>query len=354
MEALWHSLLKLIEPFVIPDWGGLVSLLPVFIGLLILLWLLSTARRFATAGPSRRGRARMTPVAPAELHMPGPSWAPVLAAAGVFLLFYGLVFGGLVLWVALAALAAALLYWLGEGLRDYDRTAGISAMLPAVVHAGPPPGVHLPGPSFRPILVSMALALLVAGLVFGGLVLALGALAMVVTLLGWLRDARQEYAKTVKADVTGHLENLDAPAAPKRLVGIFAVLVIVAALVEAGYLPPRIQSNTGAAASAKPSAAPGLTADFTVTAKGIAYDLKTIDVAAGKPFTIAFKNEDPSTVPHDIDIRQTDGRTVVVNQETIAGGQSVVYQYQALQPGTYQFICSIHPVPAMTGTLTVK
>ncbi|MEA2674710.1 MAG: hypothetical protein QOI92_1902, partial [Chloroflexota bacterium] len=36
------------------------------------------------------------------------------------------------------------------------------------------------------------------------------------------------------------------------------------------------------------------------------------------------------------------------------GGTSNAYQYTALQPGDYTYICSIHPIPAMTGTLTVK
>lgn len=354
MEALWHSLLKLIEPIIIPDWGALITLLPVFIGILIVLWILSTLRRFATAGPSRRGRTRVAPVTPAGLHMPGPSWAPVLAAAGVFLLLYGLVLGGLLLWVGVAALASSLLYWLGEGLRDYDHAIGASTALPAVVHSGPPPGVHMPGPSYRPLLSSLALALLVAGLVFGGLILAIGAAAMVVALLGWLRDARQEYVKTEEADTSGHLESIAAPATPTRLIGTFAVLVILAALVQAGILPPQ-STPAGAEASAKPAASgPATAADFSIVAKGIAFDIKTLDVAAGKAFTIAFKNEDPASVPHDIDIRQSDGKTVVKNQDTIAGGQSDVYQYDALQPGTYRFICSIHPIPAMTGTLTVK
>jgi plastocyanin len=32
----------------------------------------------------------------------------------------------------------------------------------------------------------------------------------------------------------------------------------------------------------------------------------------------------------------------------------MVYEYDALQPGSYVFICSIHPVDAMKGTLTVE
>ena len=351
MEELWHSLLKLIEPIVIPDWAALVSLLPVFIGLLIVLWIASTVRRFAAAGPSQRVRLRVAPVAPAHLHMPGPSWAPALAAAGLFLLMFGLVIGGLLLWVGLLALLLSLLYWLGEGLRDYDHVETTATRLPATVHAGPPAGVHMPGPSFRPLLASLGLALLLAGLVFGGPVLAVGALALVVALLGWLRDARAEYVKTEASDTTGHLENIADPASPTRLVGIFVVLTVLAVLVNAGILPPQ-SSSAGAAGSAKPSAAPAA-GDFAMTAKEIAFDTKAISVAAGKAFTIAFTNADPSAVLHDVDVRDSSGK-VLSNQATIPGNQSVVYSYDALQPGTYQFICSVHPIPAMTGTVTVK
>lgn len=354
MEALWHSFLTLIQPIVIPDWGALIGLLPVFIGLLVILWVLATVRRFATAGPSRRGPARIAPVAPEGLHMPGPSWAPILAAAGTFLLLFGVAVGGLIVWVGLAALVSALIYWLGEGLRDYDRTAGAGTMVPAVVHPGPPPGVHMPGPSFRPVLVALGFFLLLAGVVFGGLVLAVGLLALVVSLLGWLRDARHEYVRTEEADLTGHLENITAPAPPTRLVGLFVVLTVLAACVQTGILPPQSGSSGGAPASAAPSGSPGASADISITAKGIAYDNKSFEVAAGKPFTVAFKNDDPSTIPHDVDLRQSDAKTVLKDQKTITGGESVVYQYDALQPGTYVLMCSVHPIPAMTATLTVK
>jgi plastocyanin len=352
MEELWHSILKLMEPIIIPDWGALIGLLPVFLGLAVVLWIMSTIRRFATAGPSRRGKMRVAPVAPAHLHMPGPSWAPIIAAAGTFALFYGLVIGGVLLWIGVIALVLSLLFWLGEGLRDYDHLDGGATRLPAVVHAGPPEGVHMPGPSYRPLLASLATALLLTGLVFGGLVLAVGAIALVVSLLGWLRDARAEYVKTEAADTTGHLENIPAPASPTRLVGIFSVLTVLAVLVNAGIIPPQ-SSPAGAGASAKPSAAAPAAGDFAIAAKEIAFDKKSLDVPAGKPFTIAFTNADPAAVLHDIDVRDSSGK-VLSNQNTIPGGQSVVYQYDALAAGTYTFICSVHPIPAMTGTLTVK
>src|SRR5207253_2538736 len=45
---------------------------------------------------------------------------------------------------------------------------------------------------------------------------------------------------------------------------------------------------------------------------------------------------------------------VVVDQPTTKDGETQTYVYPGLPAGTYVFICSIHPIPAMTGTLTVK
>jgi plastocyanin len=59
-------------------------------------------------------------------------------------------------------------------------------------------------------------------------------------------------------------------------------------------------------------------------------------------------------VTHDVDIRADDKTTVVQNQEVVNGGAKATYEYKGLKAGTYVFICSIHPIPNMTGTLTVK
>jgi plastocyanin len=45
---------------------------------------------------------------------------------------------------------------------------------------------------------------------------------------------------------------------------------------------------------------------------------------------------------------------VVANTTEIDGGTSTTYVYGGLDAGAYTFICSIHPVPTMTGTLTVN
>ena len=53
--------------------------------------------------------------------MPGPSFAPIFAAVGAFLLFLGVVFGGLTLLLGAIALAIGLLYWLRESTALYER-----------------------------------------------------------------------------------------------------------------------------------------------------------------------------------------------------------------------------------------
>lgn len=355
MQELWKSILELLARIVTPDWGELIKLIPVALLGVVVLFFLITLRAFATAGPTRRAPARLTPIAPPDLHMPGPSYSPVFAAVGAATLLWGLVVGGDALWIGLGILVLALLYWGREAVQEFDRATHVET-LPAVVHAGPPPGVHMPGPSFRPLLGALGTAALLAGLVFGGWLLAAGLIIFVMTLVGWLPDARAEFAKTVEADRTGHIENPPPPGWPRRLIQVGIVLFAFAALFQAGILPPRAtESAGGAAGSPAPSAdaAPPATA-FDITAKDITYDTHAIVVPAETPFTIAFTNNDPSGVVHDIDIRAADKQTVVQDQQVINGGSSADYSYQGIPAGTYVFICSIHPVPNMTGTITVK
>ena len=97
LEDLWTSILDFPSQFVIPDWGGLIALLPVAIFALVLVVIVLQFWRLARAAPARRGKGRIQPRTPVGVHMPGPSFAPIFAAVGAFLLFLGVVFGGLTL-----------------------------------------------------------------------------------------------------------------------------------------------------------------------------------------------------------------------------------------------------------------
>lgn len=361
LEDLWNSFLDLTSQFVIPDWGALISLLPVFLLIVIVAWLILLVRRFATAGPTRRGKRRITPVAPAGLHMPGPSFAPIIVAVGAMVLFWGLVVGGAALLVGIVALVLALLVWGAEGLRDYDHLGDSAAeRLPEPVHAGPPPGVHMPGPSFRPILGALGVAVLFFGLVFGGWLLAVGVILLIWTLLGWLIDARKEYVKTVEADRTGHLENIDPPRWPRRVLWVGALLVALAFLADNGIFPPRPDAAVGGEPTTPGEEGPaqsgppgGQSEGPEIIGQNIAFEPKELTVGADEPFEIRFVNRDPAGVLHDVDIRNAAGETLQ-DQQTIDGGAETTYRFEALPAGQYTFICSIHPIPGMTGTLTVE
>lgn len=352
-KDLVQTLLDVAAIFITPDWRALILLIPVGLLLLFIAWFAWTARKFATLGPTRRAPARIQPVTPAHVHMPGGSSAPILVALGAGALFLGLVLGGIVLWIGAVLMVLTLLAWFREAIRDYDHLES-AQRLPAVVHPGPPPGVHMPGPSIRPLLGALGSAALLGGLVVGGWVLILAVIFLVWTLLGWLVDFTAEYRKVEEADRTGHLENIPDRRLPTRTLQVFAVLFTLVALWQFGIFPPTAPATAGPGASPPPPSGPAAPPGaLTVVAKGLAFDAKSLEVAAGQPFAIFLRNEDPAGTPHDVDIRSSDG-TTLQDQTEINGGATQAYQYQPLEAGEYVFICSIHPVDAMTGTLTVQ
>ena len=358
-QTIVDTLLSVAATFIIPDWRALIALIPIGLALLFLAWFAFTFRKFATLGPTRRAPARIQPVTPAHVHMPGGSVAPLMVALGAGLLFAGLVVGGIALWIGVIAMVATLLVWFREAIRDYDHLDPAAAQnLPAVIHQGPPAGVHMPGPSIRPLLGALGSAMLFLGLVVGGWFLVLAIVFLVYTLLGWLIDATAEYRKTVEADRTGHLENIPDRRLPVRTLQVFAVLFVLIGLNQLGVFPPTSASGgpggsgaPGASGAPAPGGAPP--GALPLEAKGFAFNTKTLETAAGKPFVIYLKNDDPASTPHDVEIRTTDGKKLQGTPPT-NGGAAQAYNYTALDAGTYTFICSIHPIAGMTGTLTVK
>ena len=346
IEQAWSSLLQFASQFVIPDWGGLIALLPVFIAVLVVLWVARTIYVYATIGPKRVRSARRKPVAPPGIHMPGPTYAPIFAAVGTFLLFLGLVFGGLWIVLGLIGLVLSLLFWGHELLADYDHVAEAHPTVVDTTYAGPPPGVHVPGPTFRPFLVALGVGLLFLGLVFGGWLLLIGIVFTIVTLLGWLNDARKEYRHVVEADETGHIVNEPAPAWPNRLLWAMGILVVVAVALNQGWIPPRSASGGGEpggspAPSAGASGAPGGPGAIKIVAQNVKFDVSKVNAPASAPFTITFDNRDSGT-PHDVDILDASGKKVF-NGQDFPGPKVETYDVPALEAGTYKFECSIHP-----------
>ena len=58
----------------------------------------------------------------------------------------------------------------------------------------PPPGepVHLPGPSYLPVIVAFGVTLIVAGVVVQWLVSVAGLIITVIAVVRWIRETREE------------------------------------------------------------------------------------------------------------------------------------------------------------------
>jgi len=116
-------------------------------------------------------------------------------------------------------------------------------------------------------------------------------------------------------------------------------------------------TSAGPEASGIVSAAPSPTASSAATgavlhisAQNIEFDTDHLDASAGQPFVLQFDNRDAG-VPHNVEIRDASG-TSVFKGDIVTGPATAMYDVPALAPGSYMFVCDVHP--NMTGTLTVK
>ena len=117
---------------------------------------------------------------------------------------------------------------------------------------------------------------------------------------------------------------------------------------------PDCWSGSGAGATPGPSASiPPNAVKLDLIALGFAFDKKALEVTANAAFVINLDNQDPPGTPHNVELTKTDG-SVIVDPPTVDGGAKTTYVYDPLPAGSYTFICRVHPIPAMTGTLTVK
>ena len=88
-----------------------------------------------------------------------------------------------------------------------------------------------------------------------------------------------------------------------------------------------------------------------VTAKGMAFDIRTITVPAGAYVTVHFTNSD-SGIPHNVAFYDSSrAQTVLFQGAVITGRETIDYTFFAPEtPGTYFFRCDVHPA-LMTGGL---
>ena len=91
---------------------------------------------------------------------------------------------------------------------------------------------------------------------------------------------------------------------------------------------------------------------LTISAQGVQFNTKELELPANKPATISFDNQD--SVEHNIAIYQNQpAKKELFKGEIIPGGESTEYKVPGLPKGNYVFICDVHPT-SMTGKVVVQ
>ncbi|TAK00411.1 MAG: c-type cytochrome [Chloroflexota bacterium] len=117
---------------------------------------------------------------------------------------------------------------------------------------------------------------------------------------------------------------------------------------------PACWAGTGGGATPAPGESiPPDAVVLEITAEGIAFNVHELEAPAGETFYIHFTNKDSGVGGHDVDIELAD-RTKVADNAVLKDAGEVTYTIPPMDAGTYTFICSIHPIANMTGTLTVR
>ena len=358
LRSLLEWVISLLGPFVAPDWGALIKLIPLGVLLIVVAFYGWVFLRFRRAGPRRIGMPIRKPQVPAGIHLPGPSLAPFLISAASAALFFSVALGGPALAVAGILFVLSLIAWGREAVREYDTLGAGSAMALHVDDAtattapsGPPEGVHLPPPSLLPLLVSAGSAVMLFGVAVGLEFALLGTLMTALALIGWLLDAGREYRATAEADTTGHLVNPTPRKTPTIAIALFSLLFVFFAGSQAGIIG-------GGEASPSPSGGPvacaeGGDATITMCAELVAFNSESITVPVGAPFTIRFVNYDAG-IPHNVAIHEDTGTgPEVYLGEIFNGVDERTYDVPALTAGkTYVYICTVHP--NMLGTIILQ
>ncbi len=89
---------------------------------------------------------------------------------------------------------------------------------------------------------------------------------------------------------------------------------------------------------------------LSIEAKSLTFFVDCLAAPAGQAFTLDFDNQDAG-IPHNVAIY--DGDAALFEGEVITGLKKASYEVEALDAGTYEFRCDVHP-DQMKGAFIVE
>jgi plastocyanin len=384
ITAIWVALLAWLSQIILPNWNDVLRWIPSM--LLGLVGLVIAVLVFAWLRNRRVTASRMIPVRregapPPGVHMPGASRWPIIIPLGLALVFSALVFhpghvaspvitGGQVvteaappitdlvnlplLLLGLVIAVAGVVGWYRDAGREWHHVEDPAWHPPASSGASGeaptreilPAGMHLPGPSPWPFLAPLGMGVIFVGLVYNPVFIVAGVLMAVIAAAGWYLDAGREYRAVEAGHPLDGSQVEPASRLPNALLGIYATIGVLA-IVIAGV--PSFVAWVNPAPTQAPAAS--LSPNQTVIAQSVLGFAETsMTVPAGVPLVIDFQNADTG-VQHNWAIYDPADGSELFKGPILVGPAAATLQVKALQPGTYKYVCDIHP-QTMTGTLT--
>jgi hypothetical protein len=364
MDA-WTRILDLVSQLVTPVWNELIQYIPLLLLLLLGLVLAVVAwswQRNAALNRPSLARVAASGQAPPGIHLPGPSIWPFIVPIGLFLLFLSVVFGSPTTPFNMALLALGLVIavvggvgWFLQAWHEYNHLEAADEHLllveeteGAAIAAGPPAGIHLPGPSAWPFLAPIGLFFVFLGVILSPILIVGGLVMGAIAALGWWADAGREYRDVEAGQHPEPVTRNPEQAFPKRLMPLyFAVGAVAVLLTLAPWLLSLLPGTAPPAEGPAPTSTPTLSAS-----QATAFDQRLLVVVADQPVQLTFDNRQAG-VPHDVAIATTtDPPIQLFKGEQITGPDQVVYAIDPLPAGEYRFTCTIHP--PMVGRLVSR
>jgi hypothetical protein len=245
----WTFVLELIAQAIIPVWNNLIQYLPLLLLVLVVVSIFGLIfywQRNSTANRSRVPAQIPSGRMPEDMHLPGPSLWPFVAPVGLVFIAFAVVFGPLeslanmvLTGVGVAIAVIGIVGWYLDAKKEYAVVeAGGHVQIPAEVapalpgwSLSPPDGMHLPGPSAWPFLAPVGLLFMVAGLIFGPVLLVSGLVMAVIAIIGWLFDAEHEYDDVAEHGHPTQADRDPEKAWPRRLIPVYFFLGGLALLI---------------------------------------------------------------------------------------------------------------------------